>query len=476
MPPACASDYLFELYNNHLMPAGRLVTWVTAPADRLRVLAVRHAADLLGQVAVSIAFYRLLRLMLPAGWALLVPLCLFLFNPLTLEVSAWWAVGINLLPMQLAMVLAVGAQVRYLRTGARRHLVTLALCGRRSACCSSRRRCSSCALVFLVTLCLYAPGGPVRAVLTDDPALVAGLGGADRRLAASTSPPTCRCRRLDRCAGRRRRGEVGTFLRQFFGAVARRRAGRRAVDLAGRRGRRRRSPRPTRAGAVGLLGAGRGARRGARSGCAVAVAVRAWILLALYSALAAGLIGATRLGSGFSGVAGAGAAVPRRRAAGRGDLRGRRAVRAAPTGRRCAPDPPTCRRRCGRAGGRTPRSRPLPLLLVASSVYSGVGFGSDWAVKAGPRLPAHRAAPTWPPPQPGTVFMDQPVPEAVVARLSAPVEHAVAVLRPARPTGRCSSPRPATLSVFDEAGHVRPAWVKGVHGPARAGCRAAATR
>ena len=44
-----------------------------------------------------------------------MPLCLFLFNPLTLEVSAWWAVGINLLPMQLAMVLAVGAQVRYLR-------------------------------------------------------------------------------------------------------------------------------------------------------------------------------------------------------------------------------------------------------------------------------------------------------------------------------------------------------------------------
>jgi len=29
-----------------------------------------------------------------------VPLCLFLFNPMTLDVTAWWAVGVNLLPFQ----------------------------------------------------------------------------------------------------------------------------------------------------------------------------------------------------------------------------------------------------------------------------------------------------------------------------------------------------------------------------------------
>ena len=170
-------DYLLALYNNHFMPAAHLLTWVT---HRLTGYEYWPYATLLiiGQAVVSIALYRLLVLMLPPSWAVLVPLCLFLFTPLTLEVSAWWAVGVNMLPMQLAMVLAVGAFVRYADTGARRHLLTLGLAVVLGLV-FFEKSLLVVAFVFLLAVLLYAGGVPGHR----DPALVAGLAGAHRGLA-----------------------------------------------------------------------------------------------------------------------------------------------------------------------------------------------------------------------------------------------------------------------------------------------------
>ena len=78
------------------------------------------------------------------------------------------------------------------------------------------------------------------------------------------------------------------------------------------------------------------------------------------------------------------------------------------------------------------------MLLLASSLYSGVGFGTDWAIKAGRDYLTHRPGRAWPPRRPGTVFMDQPVPEAVVPSLSAPWNMQSRFFAPARPTTRCS--------------------------------------
>jgi hypothetical protein len=119
-------DFLLGVFNDHLMPGGLLVAWLLVRVDGfegwpwLLLLVV-------GQAAVSVAFYRLLRSLLRPGWALLVPLCMFLFSPLTLEVSSLWMVGLLMLPVQLAMVVALGAQVRYARTGRHRHAITLVL-------------------------------------------------------------------------------------------------------------------------------------------------------------------------------------------------------------------------------------------------------------------------------------------------------------------------------------------------------------
>lgn len=447
-----APSHLFGLYSNHFMPGGRLLTLIV---ERLAGYQYWPFATLmlLGQALVGVALYRLLRLMLPGGWAVLVPLAMFLFNPMTLEVTAWWAVGVNQLPMQLAMIIAVGAQVRYLRSGERRHLVTLAL-ALTVGLLFFEKALFVAPLVFLVTLCLYAPGGPVRAVWTTlrrwwpSWAVLTGICGL--YLALYLSRTTGSSIRRPSSAG-----EVGTFLAQYFGESV-------AAGLVG--------------GPWSWLAAGDGSpvaapQQGGRwiSWAVVAVlvavtvwwrravAVRAWTLLALFSALAAGLIAATRLGGMYSGVAGL---VPRYLS----DvlLVAALCVGVAVCGLRPLDDA---------AAAARPRVRLSPrayltsiaavvALFIASSVYSGTGFANEWQVKAG-RDYLRTAKADLAKVEPGTVFMDQPVPDAVVPRLSAPWNMQSRFFAPLD-----NSPVFVTqarkLSVFDDAGHVRPAWVRGV--------------
>lgn len=451
--------HLFEFYNNHLMPAGRLVIWVT---HRLTEYDYWPYATLMivGQAAVSIAFYRLLRLMLPATWALLAPLCLFLFCPLTLEISAWWAVGVNLLPMQLAMIMAVTAQIRYLRTKRPRHLVALAawvVFG----LLFFEKSVLAVALVALLTVCLYGPGGPVRAVVTTvrrwPQSWLVLTGVSVAFLATYLSLATSSLR--EPASGR----EVGEFLQQFFGQSL-------AAGLLG--------------GPWSWLDAGDGPAVAAPTLTAQriswvlvlalialtlwlrrTVALRAWVLLLLYSSLSAAIIGATRLGSAYSGVAGL---VPRYI----GDVLVVAAicVGVAVCGLRPLDEKETAK---------PERTHPRPFgaalaaataLLVGSSLYSGVDFGTDWASKlGGDYLKTARAGLA--DAQPGTVFMDQPVPAQVVDPLSAPWNMQSRFFAPLDEDPVFVT-QARQLWVFDASGKVRPAWVKGVKaqpGPA-AGC------
>ena len=155
-------DLLFGIYIDHLMPGAMLITWLITHTVGLAywpyVLIL-----LIGQAAVSIAFYRLLRLLFRPGWGLLIPLGIFLFTPLTLENTSWWWSGVNVLPMQLAIVLAVGAQVKYIRTGRRRHLVTLGL-SVVLGLIFFEKSVLIAPLVFLITACLFVKGGPLRSI------------------------------------------------------------------------------------------------------------------------------------------------------------------------------------------------------------------------------------------------------------------------------------------------------------------------
>lgn len=446
---------LFTLYNNHFMPAGRLVTYLVDQFTDY-VYWPYAALMLLGQLAVGIAFHRLLKLMLPSGWAMLVPLTLFLFSPMTLEISAWWAVGINMLPMQLAMLIALGAQVKYVFTGDRRHLVTLAAAVL-TGLLFFEKALLIVPMVFLATLFLYAPGGPVRALVTTVrrwwPAwtmlTVISLLFIGVYLATATGTSA----RVPRSAS-----EVGDFLTQFYGSSL----------------------------ASGLVG-GPWSWLDAKDGPAVAapselaqliswtvialvvaitvalrrsVAVRAWSLMVVFAALAAGLIATTRLGSEMSGVAGL---VPRYL----GDvlvvaalcvgvaLCGlRRPAEAEPV---ADPVPAPVRR--------FPQQFAVGLgvtlvLLIANSVWSSRDWASDWSSKAA-RDYIQNTQRELAAAEPGTVFMDQPVPDLVMSEVIYPWNMQSNFFKPLK-HGPVFVTESDKLSVIDDSGRIRPAWVKGI--------------
>ncbi|MGB2569190.1 hypothetical protein ACPFP2_12155 [Micromonospora citrea] len=293
--------FLLTLYNNHFMPAALLITWLVTRAVGLAywpyVLILTAA-----QAVLAVSFARLLRTLVRPGWALLVPLAVFLFSPLTLEATSWWAVGVNMLPMQIAMVLAVSAQVRYVRSGRRRHLVTLGLAVLLGLL-FFEKALLVVPLVFLLTTFLFVGGPPVRAVLTTVrrywPSWLVLTALSLGFLALYGSRAESSLRRPDSL------GEVFSFLWQLLGSTV-------VPGLLG--------------GPWRWLPAGDGAPVTAppELGRWIAwvaflvlvvltvrlrrVAGRAWLLLASYLTLVTALLAATRLGSIYSDVAGA---VPR---------------------------------------------------------------------------------------------------------------------------------------------------------------------
>lgn len=115
--------YLFDDHDGHVMPAGfllgglitRLAPLVWAgPAISLVVL----------QLLASLSLLRALHLIL--GWrpVLLLPLTFALFTPLGVPGFAWWAAGLNSLPMLAALAWVCGDAILLSRNGERRYAVT----------------------------------------------------------------------------------------------------------------------------------------------------------------------------------------------------------------------------------------------------------------------------------------------------------------------------------------------------------------
>ena len=130
-----------------------------------------------GQAATGFAVYRLLRHLLRPGWGLLIPLCLFVFSPLTLEVSSLWLVGLLVLPMQLALVMAATAQVWYVRTGRLRHLVAVVLWVVFGLLFDTKSLLIV-PLLFLLTVFLFTSGGVLAQPRDGGPPALAGVAGA----------------------------------------------------------------------------------------------------------------------------------------------------------------------------------------------------------------------------------------------------------------------------------------------------------
>jgi hypothetical protein len=453
------ADYLLHLFNNHLMPGALLMIWLVSHAIGLAywpyVLLMIAC-----QAMVSIALFALLRRLLKPGWLVLVPLGVFLFSPLTLEATSWWVVGMNVLPMQLAMVLAIGSQVSYVRTGRLRHVVTLVL-SVLLGLLFFEKSLLIVPFVFLLTACLLASGGPVRTAIETFrrywrawvALTLVSLGFLGLYLSRTD---------LSRTDSTLRHPASALELARFFGQIV----GSTVVP--------------------GLLG---GPWRWLDTGdgppvaappelarwlawavfaglivCTVRwrpVAVRAWVLLASYLLLVACLLAATRLGTIFSGVAGL---APRYV----GELV---VVAAVCIGAAVAGLADRTGETPAHLAGEAPRGRATParspaivlvtlIVLIASSAWSTAPFGDAWAVKRGrdylqTARDALAAAPV------DTVFFDAPVPEQVVGGLSYPYSmqsHFFWPLRP-RPEFVRAAENP---SMFDEAGRIRPVRIDGV--------------
>ncbi len=450
------ADFLLGTFNNHPTPGGLLIAWLMvrlagfASWPWVLMLAV-------GQAVVGIAVYRLLRDLLRPGWGLLVPLALFLFSPLTLEVSSLWLVGLLLLPVQLALVLAVRAQVWYVRTGRRRHLVMVAL-WLLFGLLFDPKALLIAPLLFLLTLFLFTAGSPwrsvVRVVRRYWPVwlLLTVLSGA--YLAFYLTRPA---RALDQVTSA---GQAFTFLGDLVGATV----------------------------VPGLLG---GPWRWTYAGdgpplvdpysvamwlswlvlAALVVvtvrrrrsAARAWLLLACYLGLVAVLFAATRLGGVLGPMVGT---VPRFVA----DV--------VPVAAICVGVALFGLRDAGEQDRYVPRPLPgiprvlnsiavgraaITAVLVAvglGAVWSTVTFGDNWSTKYGREYLATAQAELAAAPA-GTVFLDATVPDRVVSGYFWPDNLQSYFFRPAehQPEFVEVAELPVT---FDAEGRIRPVRIEGV--------------
>jgi hypothetical protein len=121
--PLLSPELLNYDHDGHLMPGAfavaSLVTWLAPmqwwPAALTLVV---------GQLLASLAVLRLLWLVLGPRRVLWGPLLFYLFSPLTLPAFAWWAAGLNSLPLQAALAWVAGDALQLARTGRRRHVVS----------------------------------------------------------------------------------------------------------------------------------------------------------------------------------------------------------------------------------------------------------------------------------------------------------------------------------------------------------------
>jgi hypothetical protein len=106
-------DYLTGEVFGHLAPGYRFAFWL-----QVQVAPLHHgtAATLtvVGQTAVVLGFWLLLRRLVGPRPAALVPLTVYAFSPVLLPAILWWSSAVNLIPAQLALIGGTYAHLAYL--------------------------------------------------------------------------------------------------------------------------------------------------------------------------------------------------------------------------------------------------------------------------------------------------------------------------------------------------------------------------
>jgi hypothetical protein len=117
--------YLMYVDAGHLQPGNFALVWVLARIS-LYDWTLASTVTILLLAASGVAMLRLLRTLFGSRPAILIPLALGLFTPLTISALSFWGDTLNYLPLQLAVLMAANAHVVYVRTGRFRHAVAAA--------------------------------------------------------------------------------------------------------------------------------------------------------------------------------------------------------------------------------------------------------------------------------------------------------------------------------------------------------------
>jgi hypothetical protein len=118
-------SYLVSFSGGHLRPGGLLMFWLVtrlSPYDWLLASLVTIAA----LAAAGVLMTRVLLILFGSRPAILIPLIIFLFTPLTLAGLSFWTTVTDWLPLQLTMLAAIYSHVRYVRSGRVGHIVAAA--------------------------------------------------------------------------------------------------------------------------------------------------------------------------------------------------------------------------------------------------------------------------------------------------------------------------------------------------------------
>ena len=117
--------FLGTNYQGHFMPGSLALVWVL---DRVSVYdwTLASTVNLAFLAAASFAALRLLRTMFTSRPGILVPLAIYLFSPIMLPGLTFWATTLQWLPTQLAILMALNAHIRYIRTDRYLHAVAAA--------------------------------------------------------------------------------------------------------------------------------------------------------------------------------------------------------------------------------------------------------------------------------------------------------------------------------------------------------------
>ncbi len=117
--------YVTFIGAGHLIIGLRVVAWFLVRTS-LYNWGLASAITLAFVAAANVAALRLLRMLFGDRPAILVPLLVYAFCPLTVPDLGEWSSALESVPLQLALLMAVHAHICYVRTERRRHLIAAA--------------------------------------------------------------------------------------------------------------------------------------------------------------------------------------------------------------------------------------------------------------------------------------------------------------------------------------------------------------